>query len=310
MLGSHLVKKLLSYSSNIIAISRSGGDVHGIKGVACDILDVSSLDEVIQGVDYVFHCAAVVSFDAREKKNLYTINVNGTANVVNAAIDANVKKFIHVSSVASLGIANHVNKLVTEEDAHTGKGSFYGKTKYLGEMEVWRGIGEGLPAVIVNPSIILGEGDWRSGSPQLFKQVYDEFPYFTSGEHGFVDVNDVAEAMILLAKSSVIEQRFILNGINISFKDLFSLMALSFDKKPPHRKVGKWLSEIIWRVSYLYAILKGSKPLLTKETARSAQSIIHYDNSKLLTAFPDFSYTPIQVTIDRIVQELKSRYNL
>lgn len=290
-------------------MSRSGADVEGAEGVACDILDVALLDEVMQGVEKVYHCAAIVSFHKNAQDEMLRINVEGTANIVNACIDAGVKKMLYVSSVAALGEPENAVP-VNEKNVYAGKGTFYGKTKFNAEMEAWRGNAEGLQMVAVNPSIILGASDWNAGSTQLFKNVYEEFPYYTEGIHGFVDVCDVAEAMVQLMESDISGERFILNGANISFKELFTLMAHAFDKKPPAKKATPLMSEIVWRLSYLSAKIKGKKSLLTKETARSAQTKVLYDNSKILNALLGFTFTPMEQTIKRIAQELKQRYKL
>lgn len=308
MVGKHLIRRI-GASKNIIALSRSGADVEYVKGVACDILDVALLNEVMQGVEEVYHCAAIVSFHKEQQDEMQHINIEGTANVVNACIDAGVKKLVHVSSVAALGEPIG-GETVTEKNVYASKGSFYGKTKYLAEMEAWRGFAEGLDVVAVNPSIILGTSDWSSGSTQMFKNVYEEFPYYTEGIHGYVDVHDVVEAMVQLMKSDISGEKFILNGANISFKELFTLIANAFGKKVPSKKATPLMSEIVWRLSYLSAKLKGKKSLLTKETARSARSIVFYDNSKILKALPNFKFTPLYETIERIVAELKQKYQL
>lgn len=309
MVGKHLIRRIQTADNDVLALSRSGADVEGAKGVACDILDVALLKEIMQGVEKVYHCAAIVSFHKEQQEEMYRINVDGTANVVNACIDAGVRKLVYVSSVAALGEPMR-KETVTEKNIFSGKGSFYGKTKYLAEMEAWRGNAEGLEVVAVNPSIILGTSDWSSGSTQLFKNVYEEFPYYTEGIHGYVDVLDVAEAMVQLMESDISGEKFILNSENISFKDLFTLMANAFGKKVPAKKATPFMSEIVWRLSYLSAKIKGKKSLLTKETARSAQQTVQYDNSKILKALPHFAFTPLKNSIERIANELREKYSL
>jgi nucleoside-diphosphate-sugar epimerase len=195
----------------------------------CDILDTFALEEVMHGIQQVYHCAAVVAYDPKNKNNLYNVNVKGTANVVNAAIAAGVQKMVHVSSVSALGRMRN-NETVNEEMNWTEKtnNSEYGKSKYFGEMEVWRGTGEGLNAIIVNPSTILGPGNWNSSSSKIFKTAYEEFPWYSDGISGFVDVKDVAKIMILLMNSEITNERFILNAGNTSFKNVFSEIAKCF----------------------------------------------------------------------------------
>lgn len=315
LVGSHLVKELVAAGKQVRAIYRS--DIPVIAGadkvqwVKADILDTMSIEEAMAGITEVYHCAAIVAFNAKQKDLMHRTNIEGTANVVNACIDAGIRKLVFVSSVAALGRIRE-NKPIDETMnwSEETSNSEYGKTKFLAEMEVWRGIGEGLNAVIVNPVIILGAGDWEKGSSGIFKSAYDEFPWYTEGTGGFVDVKDVVTAMIRLMESDVSAARFILSGQNLSYREVFSSIARAFDKKPPHRKVTALLSAIVWRVEALKSFFTGKDPLLTKETARTARARVNFDNSKLLKTFPDFSYTPFETSVQRICAELKQLHQL
>ncbi len=314
LVGSHLISYLLNQGKSVRALyhnqppSLIHNNLEWFKG---DILDVIDLDSAIEGITHVYHCAAIVSFHPKEKQQLFQTNIDGTANVVNACIDAGIEKLVYVSSVAALGRFIEA-ETVTETMKWTENEeiSAYGKTKFLAEMEVWRGIGEGLNTVIVNPTIILGAGDWDKGSTGIFKTAYNEFPWYTNGTTGFVDVVDVVKAMVMLMESKISGQRFILNGVNISYKDIFTKIALNFGKKPPHKKVSKALAEIIWRVEAVKGFITGKKPLLTKETAFTAQKKVNYNNQKLLTTLPNFLYNPLDKTLDRICKEIKEKYAL
>jgi nucleoside-diphosphate-sugar epimerase len=282
-----------------------------IEWIEGDILDVVVLEEALKGVERVYHCAAIVSFDPRQKQKMHATNIEGTANVVNACIEAEVKKLLFVSSVAALGRIREegaINETMNWSAATSN--SEYGKTKYLAEMEVWRGIGEGLDAVIVNPVIILGSGDWNGGSSGIFKSVYNRFPWYTLGVSGFVDVHDVSNAMTQLMNSNITAQRFIISGHNTPYRSIFNLIADAFKVPRPHKKVTPLLAAIVWRLEAVKAFFTGSSPLLTKETTLTAQASVYFDNSKLLNALPDFSYTPLEETIYRVAEELRVKYNL
>lgn len=315
LVGSHLVQALVLQGKPVRALYRTtipaytGADK--VEWVQGDILDVIALEEALVGVKQVYHCAAVVSFNPKKTAELYQINVEGTANVVNAAIAAGVQKLLYVSSVAALG-RMHTASAIDENMQWSPKAnnSEYGRSKYLAEMEVWRGIGEGLEAVIVNPSIILGAGNWNEGSSQIFKSVYNEFPWYTDGITGFVDVEDVVRAMQLLMDSDINAQRYILNAVNIPFKELFAMIAACFGKRPAHKKVTPFMAAVIWRWEALKYSLTGNSPLITRETAASAQAKVFFKNGKLLEQFPDFNYTPIKGTISRICNQLKNKYQL
>jgi dihydroflavonol-4-reductase len=315
LVGSHLVQAFVQQGKPVRALYRSvipaypGADK--VEWVQGDILDVIALEEALAGVTQVYHCAAVVTFNPKKADELYKVNVEGTANVVNACINAGVQKLLYVSSVAAIGRMRPENTL--DENMHwspKANNSEYGRTKYLAEMEVWRGIGEGLEAVIVNPTIILGAGDWNAGSVQIFKSVYNEFPWYTEGITGFVDVLDVIRAMQLLMESDISAQRYILNAVNMPFKEVFAMIAKCFGKRPAHKKVTPFLAGLIWRWEALKYQLTGISPLVTKETAASAQAKVFFNNEKLIQMFPGFKYTSVTQTIYRICNELKFKYQL
>ena len=315
LVGTELINQLLQQGSKVRAIYSTTPIVEvndpNLEVIHCDILNTVDLEKVMQGISYVYHCAAVVSFHPKEKAGMFQINVEGTANIVNACLEAGVKKLVHVSSVAAIG-RNKNNGTLTEEIKWSGHATYsaYGKSKHLGEMEVWRGIGEGLNAVIINPSVILGGNSWEKGSSALFHSAYKEFPWYTSGSTGFIDVNDVAKAMILLMNSEISGERFILNGENLKYKDLFSAMAKGFGKRPPHKKVTPFLAGLVWRAEALKAAFTGRSPLLTEETANSAQANVSYNNQKIMSFFPAFQFTPIEETINKTCATLKEKYHL
>ena len=315
LVGSHLVQSLVDKGYAVRAIYRSSipayrqaDKVEWVKG---DILDITSLETAMEGVQQVYHCAAVVSYNPRDRKLLDETNIQGTIHVVNACIEQKIGKLLYVSSVAALGRLRN-GQMVNEAMKWTPEtsNSEYGRTKFRSEMEVWRGIGEGLEAVIVNPSIILGASDWSKGSAAIFKNAYDEFPWYTEGLTGFVDVMDVVNAMIMLMESPVSGERFILSAENVLYRDLFTMIARVFHKKPPHRKVTPLIAALVWRLEALKSMFSGKQSMLTKETATMAQLKVYFDNSKLLQALPGFRYTPMQETISRICTEYRTKYRL
>ena len=315
LVGSHLIKALVAQGRTVRALYRSEipvtPEASAIEWFKADILDIVALEEAMVGVQQVYHCAAIVSFTAKNKSALQHTNIEGTANIVNACLNAGVEKLLFVSSVAALGRIREdqaINETMNWSEETSN--SEYGKSKYLAEIEVWRGMGEGLNVVVVNPVIILGPSDWTKGSTAIFKSAYDEFPWYTEGSSGFVDVLDVVDAMILLMDSSIKEQRYILSAANLPYRDIFTMIANAFHKKPPHKKVTAFLAEIVWRLEGIKGLITGKSPLLTKETARTARATVSFDNSKLLKAFPEFQYRPMKDSIERISSELKKQYDL
>ncbi len=314
LVGSELISQLLAQDNKVKAIYNSTPltiSHQNLTTINCDIMDTAALEEEMQGVTRIYHCAGIVSFNKKNKTNLLKVNIEGTANVVNAALDAGVKKIIHVSSVSALGRIRE-NETITEEMNWTEEtsNSLYGKSKYLGELEVWRGIGEGLEAVIVNPSIILGGNDWSKGSSEIFKSVYNEFPWYTEGVTGVVDVRDVARAMILLMNSEINRERFILNAENLSYKKIFTCIANCFGKKIPQKKVTPFIAAMVWRWEAMKSMFTGKDALVTKETARTALAKVYFDNTKFLKALPGFTFTPINETIKNTCATLQQIYHL
>jgi nucleoside-diphosphate-sugar epimerase len=309
LLGQALITQLLENGERVVAVYHKT-PLKDFKSPnliqkQADILDVVALETAMEGVQKIYHCAALVSFDPRDREQLFRVNVEGTANIVNIALTNAVQKLIHVSSVAALGRIRE-NTLVDETRNWTREtsNSIYGESKFKGEMEVWRGIAEGLPAAIVNPSIILGAANWNSGSTAIFKNVYNKFPWYTTGTSGWVDVNDVVNAMIGLMESDITEQRFILSGTSETYQNVFNLIADGFQIKRPSKKVTPFLAGLIWRLEKIKSMVTRKKPLITKETVKTAMSKVYYDHSKILKALPGFNFTPLPETITRICNTL------
>jgi nucleoside-diphosphate-sugar epimerase len=305
-IGAYIIKVLVEKNYKVRAIRHSNKlpffipaeIIEQVQWVNGDVMDIVSLDEAMQDIEAVIHSAAVISFFKKERKQMYQVNIEGTANVVNLALDHGVKKMVHVSSISAIGRTANGEQVTEEKKWMDSKlNTHYGITKYKSEMEVWRGMGEGLNAVIINPSTVLGYGDWHNGSCAIFKNVYKEFPWYTEGINGFVDVEDVARTAVLLMESNISEERFIINSENCSFRKLFDTIADGFHKRHPHRKATSFLSGIAWRLEKIKSLLSGAKPLLTKETASVAQTKTYWSNDKIRTALPQFSFLPLEKSI-------------
>jgi nucleoside-diphosphate-sugar epimerase len=263
-----------------------------------DVLDVVALQDAMEGTDTVIHSAAIVSFVKKDRKQMYQVNVEGTANVINMALEKNVRRFIHIISVAALGRTldgGHVNEEKKWEESKAN--THYAISKFKAELQVWRGLNEGLEGVILNPSTILGYGDWYSSSCAIFKNVFNGFKWYTPGINGFVDVEDVAKATILLMENNITEERFIVNGDTWNLKKLQDTIADAFEKKRPSNKATPFLMSIAWRLEKIKSLFSGKKPLLTKESAIVAQSQTWFENDKLLKALQGFSFTPLEESI-------------
>jgi nucleoside-diphosphate-sugar epimerase len=311
-LGGYIIQTLVQKGYQVTALRRSDRlpffidpvyfkEVNWIKG---DLFDTDALYEGMKDADAVIHSAAMVSLHASDRALLYKNNVEGTANVVNVAIETGIQRFVHVSSIAAIGRLES-GGLVNEDqkwDAER-KTTYYAKSKYQAELEVWRGMAEGLNGVIANPSTILGYGDWDHSSCAIFKNVYQEFPWYTNGINGFVDVQDVAEAIVRLMKSDRQNERYIISAENWSFRDLFNAIADGFQKRRPSKRATPLLSGIAWRLELLKSLFTRARPLLTSESARVANSITRFSNEKLLDALPGFTFTPLEETVQRACRD-------
>ena len=304
LLGSFIVRKLVSSHEAVIAIKRRESDVsllQDIKGVTiidADILDPVSLHDAFKNVTTVIHSAALVSFNPRAKKKLYEHNVLGTRNVVNACLNSgNVKRLIHISSVAAVGRQKDVVELDERQKwVKNNQTSNYAESKYLAELEVMRAHEEGLSTVIVNPSLILSPGNWNRSSARLFKYVWDERPFYADGLMNYVDVRDSADVVHKLLHSSVNGERFILSAGTIGYHELFTKIARHFHKKPPTIKVNKRFVRLLTFFENIRSRLLGSDPLITRETANSTGSRILFVNNKVKNTL-NFEFTPLDNTL-------------
>jgi nucleoside-diphosphate-sugar epimerase len=238
-LGSELISQLLLRGEKIRAIKRTTSriprllaDKKDLEWIDADILDYFTLSDAMDGISCVYHCAALISFEPKHKKEMLKVNVQGTANLLNICLEKNIRRFLHVSSIAALGDSKR-GAIITEKDHwEFGSGqSAYSISKYKSEMEVFRAAAEGLNMVIVNPSIIIGKNAGKEGSGQLFESIRTGLNYFPGGSSGYVDVMDVAKIMILLMESNIRDERYIINSENLTYKEFFSKIALNFGKK-------------------------------------------------------------------------------
>jgi len=314
--GQHLVRHLSALQLQVRALynnhppSEELKTLPGIEWMQCDLLDVFAIEEAMSGIDHIYHCAAIISFDPARRDDMLHFNMESTANIVNQALLQQVTKMVHLSSVAALGRTGEAKEITEEEEwGESNYNSAYGLSKYLAETEVWRAIGEGLNAVILNPGIILGPGNWEEGSSQLMKVAYEEFPFYTNGITSWVDVDDVVMSLCMLMDNKTSGERYISSAGNFSFKEVFTIMARALGKKPPHIHAGPFLTGLAWRWSILKNKITGARPLITKETAGNAGGTSIYNNQKLLNAFPSFSYKPLQETIDNMARSFTMYYD-
>lgn len=324
LLGSHVVVALLAQGENIRAMYR---DDHRkevverllnfyypdqaqewyrrIEWFQGDVLDLMDVENALSGIEQVVHCAALVSFHRRDFWKLFEINRQGTANMVNFSLSARVKQFVYISSTAAIGSDTEFTDGFKRESNHWNaneKVSGYSLSKYSAEKEVWRAMEEGLPAVIVNPSVLFGPGSWEESSLTIFRTLQNGLKFYTKGANAFVDVRDVSEVIVRLMNENQLNERYLVTGTNTTFKHLFDEICGQLRVKAPSFLAGSFLTGLAWRLSGIVARLQGKRPTITKESARSSQQKSSYSTEKITSRFPDFQFRSLEETVRNTIQ--------
>ena len=311
LIGSFLLHELRARGLAVRALHRGAvptGAAPGVEWLAGDLLDTELLRRAITAdVTHVFHCAGLVSYAPQDEDLLLSVNVQGTAAVVDACLERPGIRLAHVSSVAALGgpaagstTAPGEPRTVTETAtwdlgaAHPA----YATSKYLGELEVWRGVAEGLAAVIVNPSVVLGPGNWHRSSTRLLRYTHQQHRFYTKGLVNFVDVRDVVAQLLALALDypELGPERYILSAEAVPLADFFRQAAAAMQRRPPTVAVPDWAAEIIWRFEHARAVLTGARPLITKDTARAGRQPVVYAHAKVQRA-TGLGFRPLAETL-------------
>ncbi len=305
LVGSYLCRYLLLQGKTVRALKRHNSNMRLVADIANkiewvdgDVNDLASLEIAMEGVDQIYHCAAIISYTKKNHDSLMRVNVEGTENIVNLSLDFGIKKLVHVSSIAALGKSGKDEEVVTEATPWDRKNltSDYSVSKFLAEREVWRGIAEGLNAVVINPSIIVGAGNWDSGSCKLFTTVYNGFKYYTEGITGYVDVRDVVKIAYQLMESNISGERYILNAENVTYQTFLTTIAQHLKVTGPTVKASKTLSGIAWRLEWLKSLFTANEPSVTKQTAVIANKKVFYEHTKIVAAL-NYKFIPVSNSI-------------
>lgn len=232
LVGSHLARQLVADGFRVRGLVRTESDLRSIRGldvelIEGDVRDPASLTAAVSGVDTVFHTAAIISYWRAERDMMFAVNIEGTRHIVDASLDARVRRFVHTSSIAALPL-HSTGGMTTEETPHDG--SFhdvgYRIAKFSSEQIVLEAVKRGLDAVVLNPAIIMGPGDFRFHGGRMIKDIYmGRIFYAPPGGSSVVSVKDVARAHIAAARVGRIGERYILAGENASFREIFRTTA-------------------------------------------------------------------------------------
>jgi len=317
LLGSFIVRKLVEDGETVVAFKRESSDTSLLDDITgkfewrdLDVLNPVMMETAFQRLTCVIHSAGLVTFNPRRRDEVARVNTEGTRNIVNACLAGGIDRLVHISSVGALGrtrgqvVIDETNRWV-ENAQH----SAYATSKYQAELEVFRGQHEGLRTVVLNPSVILAPADWTRSSARLFKYVWDERLFYIDGSLNYVDVRDVAAAAAIVSKSTIENERFILNGGAVSYKEFFDGVARRFGKKPPMIRLNRNFLKIVAGFESARALIRRSEPEITPETARLAGTFFEYRNSKIKQAF-QFEFQPLDNTLDWCCRYYMEKFTL
>jgi dihydroflavonol-4-reductase len=321
IVGSHVVLELLQRNQRVVATKQKNSNLKQVEKlfsyytpnhkqlfekiiwVELDVCDIFSIEDALEGISTVYHCAGFVSFNKSDRKKLKQINETGTANVVIACMKKKIDALCHVSSLATINNLDYT--LPLHEGVFwkaSGKESDYALSKYNAEREVWRGIEEGLHAVIVNPGIILSPGFWQQSSSQIFDTCYNGNKFYTNGMGSYISANDVAKAMIELTQKRLFSNRYILIENSYSYRDIFNQIHTHLGKPLPTIQATRLMLEIGKVGTALLAFFSGKKPKITRSIINSALNKQIFSNKKLKEAL-ELPLSPIYLSIDQICKQ-------
>ncbi len=307
-LGSYIVEALLAQGHKVIALSRKQNTNSRVNllNIQADLNDPSSFESQLPTVNYIIHAAGKVSYDPKQSEELYRVNQKATSHLINFALDRSIEKFIYISSASTLRRSSKEDMISENVPGSPIFYSNYSRSKYLGEMEVRRGEAEGLSVSILNPSLIIGFGDWNKGSCNIFKKAAFGMKYYPSGNVGLVMVDDIVKVCLkIINKELVSNENILLNSETWSYKNLFENLCLNFSSQLPSIQIGKRMSYIASFLDYLKSTVDGSERLISKETIKQISQKIKYQST--------YSNELIQFELKKILPELSvlcNRYKL
>ena len=314
LVGSHLLLHLLQMGHEVRATHRKSSKLievrkvfsyysessielfDKIEWVLADINDISALENAFNGIEKVFHAAALISFDPNDFDRLMKINVEGTANIVNLCIAKNVQKLCYVSSIAAIGKSLDKSTITEKNEFSDQYADVYSRSKYGAELEVWRGSQEGLSVVMVNPGIIIGPGFWNGGSGTLFTTANKGYTYYPPSGSGFVTVNDVVRLMRVAMNSNIEKERFIAVSENCSYKEILVLFTKNLSVKAPTKELQLWQLRLLRLLDIVWNLISRNGRRITKNGINALKQRNYYENEKARELL-DFNFEPIKDTI-------------
>lgn len=326
LLGSHILLNLVQKGKTMRALKRKNSRLEHvqkifhyyapghakelfqkIEWVEGDILDIPCLEEALEGIHEVYHAGAMFSFNRKDKLPLKKNYILGTANVVNISLAQGVKKLCYISSVDTLNDATSEGIVVENTPLDKTKDDLpYAYTKYLAEIEAWRGSQEGLGVVIVNPTFILASGFWQDSSGMLIEQVRKRGPFYTEGVTGYVDARDVAECCTRLMDGNHLNQRYILNSENLSYKEMIGYIRKELDL-PPAKSISRNTLKWISRLSRVTAFLSGKNNPIPGDIIESLTTKTFYSNEKIKKTL-SYEFIPVKIALSEHIKRYQKEH--
>ncbi|EAQ99897.1 NAD-dependent epimerase/dehydratase family protein [Maribacter sp. HTCC2170] len=326
LVGAHLLLNLVQNNNVVRAIHRFQSNLEQVEKIfsyytenasdlfnkiewfQADINDIPAMEIAFKDVDYVYHSAALISFDPNDYRELKKINAIGTANIVNLCLSNKVKKLCYVSTIGAIGKSTNDQEATEENEWNGQEVNVYALTKHRAEMEVWRGSQEGLVTVIINPGVIIGPGFWNSGSGKFFTTANKEYSFYPPGGTGFITVGDVVKMMKRLMDSDITNQRFIAVSENLTFQDILTRISKELGRKGPTKELKIWQLKIARSFDYLKHLVLKSKRKITKKTIHSLVHRDIYDNQKIINTL-DFKFEDLDKVITLSCKKFKEDYS-
>jgi len=324
LVGAHLLLHLAKTHGLVRAIHRKDSNIANvekvfsyyeenatevfqkIEWVLADLNDIPALEKAFEGIEYVYHAAAMISFDPTDFKQLMKINAEGTANIVNLCVENTIKKLCYVSTIGTIGKSLNGNLADEESEWSDHNVNVYAQSKYAAEMEVWRGSQEGLSVVLVNPGVIIGPGFWNTGTGALFMTANKGYNYYPPGGTGFVSIHDVVRLMTILMDSNTTNERYIAVAENHTFQEILSQMCPLLGKSIPSKKLKFWQLEIGRLADISWSFFTGASRRITRASIHSMKYRDDYSNKKAKNEL-NFEFEPlgpiIEFSCNRFIEE-------
>lgn len=307
-IGGHVLKALVSEGARVRCMVRRSSSRRNLEGlsveeVEADLRAPDALREAMRGCDTVFHCAADYRLYARDPRELYDTNVEGTRNVMRIAAESGVRRVVYTSSVGTLGL--HEDGTPADETTPVTLADMVGhykRSKFLAERVADEWVAKGLPVVIVNPSAPVGDGDLKptATGKLILDFLKRRIPGYVDTGLNLVDVRDVAQGHLLAAQKGQVGERYILGNRNMTLQEIFQALGEISGLPAPKWEIPHWLPMGVAAVETLFCKLTGFEPGVPLESVKLSRYKMYFDGSKAVREL-GMPQTPVPEALRRAV---------